>query len=439
MLSSISTTEAIIPLATSLLMGALIGLEREKNKQATKNTSAVGIRTDILICLFGAIAAFFGINYNPWVFYLCLTAILGLIIASYVYLASKFGRIGITSEISTIIVFLIGAIAMAGYVQISVIVGIITTMILSIRKFIHEAVSKINYAELFNTVKFAIIAFVILPILPNQSYDDLVFGFFLPKAQKAGELSGVSILNPYNIWFIVVLVSGISFLGYVLVKYIGKHKGIAFSGLVGGLYSSTATSLTLANKSREMPKTRFPFIAGITLACGISFIRTFIEIRALNEQFFYRTLPAIGLMFVYMMIIGLVYYLKSKREKIDNTGNFETPFKLKQALKLGGFIVATLILSKVILSFAGVNLYFILSSIMAFFAIDDPVIISTATNVGKLMTTDQAKNLILIVLYLNMVQKVGTVYFFGNRKLVKHMIAIFGGLLLVTLAGIIYF
>lgn len=434
----IETGDILVPLGASLAMGALIGLEREKNKQITQGASAVGIRTDILVCLFGAAAAFLGINVNPWIFIMSFAALGTLTIASYFYLSGKMGRIGITTEISTILVFLIGAIAMSGYVQIAVIIGILTAFILSIRAVVHKAVSNINQTELFDTVKFAIIAFIILPILPNRSFDDQVFGFFLPGAQQTGQLQGISILNPYNIWFLVVLVSGISFLGYILVKYIGKNKGIAFSGLVGGLYSSTATSLTLATKSREMPNTRLPFLAGITLACGISFLRTFIEIRALNEQLFYRTLLPVGLMFIYLMVVGFILFLRSKHEKIDNTGNFETPFKLKQALKLGAFIISTLIITKVVLSLAGVDLYYILASLMAFFAIDDPVIISTAASAGKLMNMEQAKNLILVVTFLNMAQKVGTIYFFGNKKLTKPIATIFGGLLLVTLGCIIY-
>ncbi len=434
----IEASDALIPLGASLAIGALIGLEREKNKQNALGINAVGIRTDILICLFGAAAAFLGINVNPWIFILSLLALSAIVLASYIYLSRKHGRIGITTEISTILVFLTGAIAMAGYVQVAVVIGILVTFILSIRKIIHEAVSNINHAEIFDTVKFAIIAFIILPILPNRSYDDQVFGYFFPNAQQATALHNIEILNPYNIWFLVVLVSGVSFLGYILVKYIGRNKGITFSGLVGGLYSSTATSLTLAAKSKELPKTRLPFLAGITLACGISFLRTFIEVRAMNEELFFRIFLPVSLMFAYLMIVGLFLFIRSKHEKIDHKENFETPFKLKQAVKLGLFIVSTLVITKIVLSLAGINLYYVLASLMALFAVDDPVIISTAASAGKLLTMEQSKNLILTVNFLNMVQKIGTVYFFGNKKLAKPLAFIFGGLLLVTLACIIY-
>ncbi len=432
-------SDILIPLATSLLIGALIGLEREKDKQSSKGVSPVGIRTDILVGLFGAISAFLGMNFNPWVFIICFLSLIGLILASHIYLSSKFGRIGVTTEISTLIVFLLGAMAMAGYSQIAVITGIITTFVLSIRKALHAAVQKIHYFELYDTIKFAIIAFIILPILPNHDFDKEIFGFFMPNMQYAGNAGGIDVLNPYKIWFIVVLISAISFIGYMLVKYVGKNKGIAFSGLLGGLYSSTATSITLAQKSKEMPNTRLPFLAGITLACGISFIRTFIEIRAINEKLFFQTLFPIFLMFAYMMIVGLILMFKSKNEKIDNRTNFETPFTLKKALELGAYIIVAMILAKIALTLSGVNLYMLISGIMAFFAIDDPIIISTATSAGTLIEYGQAKDLILVVTFLNMAQKVGTVYLFGNRKLVKHMAMIFGGLFLVTLAGIIYF
>jgi uncharacterized membrane protein (DUF4010 family) len=432
--------QVILPLGTSILIGALIGLEREKTKQSTKKgLSAVGIRTDILISLFGAIAAFLGEKINPLLFLLCLGALLVLIISSYIYLMARHGRIGVTTEVSTILVFLLGAMSMSGFMQLAVILAIITTLILSLRKYLHKAIYNINYHELFDTIKFAIIAFIILPFLPNADFDLQIFNFFFPGQTPPITFSQINVINPYNIWFLVVLVSGISFLGYVLVKIFGHKKGIGFAGLVGGLYSSTATSLTLASKSKEMPKTKIPFIAGITLACAISFIRTFIEIKALNTELFIKTFIPVSLMFVYLLGIGLYLMFASKKEKIGKTEQMETPFKLKQAIKLGAYIIAALLIAKISLSYVDIGWYYVVSAGMALFAIDDPVVISTSATAGKLMSMDQAKNIILLVLYLNMVQKVALIYFFGNKQLTKPMAKIFGGLLLVTLTGLLYF
>ena len=432
-------TELIFPIGASILVGALIGLEREKAKQANKGVSAIGIRTDILICLFGAISAFLGKAFHPLLFILSLGAMLTLIVASYIYISITKKRVGVTTEISTILVFLLGAMTMFGYMQLAIAIAIVITLILSLRGFLHKAVANINRSELFDTIKFAIIAFIVLPFLPNQNYDRQVFSYIFPNFTVPSNFSQIDILNPYRIWFLVVLVSGISFLGYILVKTIGKKKGIGITGLIGGLYSSTATSLSLAHKSKLHTEIRMPFVAGIVLACGISFLRTFIELRALNAELFTRTLLPVSMMFVYLMLVGFYLLLSNKREHVEHRTTFKTPFELKEGFKLGGYIVGALLLAKTILPFMGINLFYLVSAVMAFFAIDDPILIAAATSAGKLINYDEAKNVIILALTLNMVQKVGIMYVFGNRKLVKPMAVIFGGFLLVSIAGFVYF
>ncbi len=428
-----------LPITTSIIIGALIGLEREKTKQLGKSSSSIGIRTDILISIFGAVSAILGKTISPVLFLICLGAMLILTIASYILLTLKDKKVGFTTEISTILVFLLGAMSMSGYSQLALILAIIITLVLSHKKFLHKAIYNISYPEFFDTIKFAIIAFVILPLLPNQSYDNQIFQAIFPQSQLPTSFNQVQILNPYNIWFLVVFVSGISFLGYILVKTFGKNKGISISGLIGGLYSSTATSLSLAYKSKKFPNIKTPFVAGIVLACGVSFIRTFIELRALNEQLFIRTLIPVGLMFVYLMSVGLYLLFSQKPDKISHTANFKTPFEITEAIKLCAFIVGALIISKILLTFFGLKYYYLIAGAMALFAIDDPITISTAASAGKLIDFENAKNIILMTLFLNMAQKVLLIHFLGNKKLTKQMAIIYGGLFLVSLAGFLYF
>jgi uncharacterized membrane protein (DUF4010 family) len=417
----------IIPLGASILIGALMGLEREKTRITSKGLSAVGIRTDILIGLFGAISALLGQTVGMWIFACCLVAMLILSISSYIYLSIKHDRVGVTTEIATILLFLYGAMTVSGYTQLALILAILTTLVLSLRRPLHNAIYNINDRELYDTLKFALITFVILPLLPNHSYDHEIFNFLFPNQTPPPGFDSINVLNPYNIWFLVVLVSGISFLGYILVKVFGKGRGIAFAGLLGGLYSSSATSLTLAEKSKENPKVIKPYIAGIVLACAASFIRTFIQIRVLSEETFVRILSPIGLMFLYMLIVGLLFMSRSKNNsKTAPINKFETPFKVSQAIKL-------------VLTYTNVEWFMLLSGMLAFFAIDDPIIISTAASAGTLISFDNAKNIIMMVIFLNMIQKVAVAYLFGNRKLVKPLAITFAGLLLVTLAGIFYF
>jgi len=427
----------VIPFAASILIGALIGIEREKNKQSASNLNAVGIRSSIVISLFGAVSAYLSQILSPIIFLISLTAIIILTIASYQYLVTKYGRIGITTEISTILLFLYGALCILGSVQLAITLGIVTTLVLSLKDYLHNIAKNVSTREFYDTIKFAIIAFIILPFLPDKNFDQTILGPLLQAANQ-NTIAGLDVLNPYKIWFLVVFVSGVSYVGYILVKLFGNKVGLSLSGLMGGLYSSTATSLTLAQRSKEMLKTKIPFIAGITLACAISFIKSFIFIRALNQELFLRTLIPLSLMFIYMLGIGLYLMTQTKKEKTAGEQKLKTPFTLKSALKMGAFIVGALLIAKISLSYAQIEIYYIIATLSAFFAIDDPIVISTAASAGNLLNMADAKNIILLVTYLNMVQKVFIVYFFGNRKLVKPMALIFGGLLLVTLVGFIY-
>lgn len=429
--------ELLIPFGSSVLIGALIGIERERSKIRKGGKSPFGIRTSILISLVGAVAAYMGQNYDPMVFILTTITFFTLVLMAYGFLSYKMSRIGLTAEVSVILLYIYGAMCTTGYVQLAVIMGIFTTLVLTTKTYLRGFAAKMKTNELFDTIKFAIIAFIVLPFLPDKNYDDQILDPFLPAIPA--DLATIDVLNPNRIWLLIVFVSGISFVGYMLVKFFGKKVGISLTGLMGGLYSSTATSMTLAAKSKVLTKTTTPFLAGIILALAISYTKSFIFIRALSEDLFNRVLLPLGLMFLYLSAVGIYLFFKSKKEKISETKGFESPFKLKKAITLGGFIVAALLAAKITLSFAGVELYYVVATLSALLAIDDPIVISTAATTGTLIELEDAKNIILLVTFLNMVQKAGIVYAFGNRKLVPPLLYVFGGLLLVTTAGFIYF
>ncbi len=160
----------------------------------------------------------------------------------------------------------------------------------------------------------------------------------------------------------MVLVSGISFLGYILVKTVGNKKGISITGLIGGLYSSTATSLSLAQKSKTYPDITVQFITGIIFSCSVSFLKSLIYIRTLNEDLFNRTLIPVLLMFLYLMAVGLFLLLRKRKDKVTHLDDVKTPFELIEALKLGGFITGALLISKIVLSYASVSLYYVVAA-----------------------------------------------------------------------------
>lgn len=437
-------TKIILPFGTSILIGALIGLEREKSKQQSKNISQIGIRTSILISIFGFVSGFLGQQISPLIFFSSLLSLIILIISSYILLFIRHSRLGITTEITTILIFLFGAMCSYQMTQLAVILTIIVALTLSLRHYLHKTIANISEIEIYDTIKFAIIAFIILPFLPNQSFDNQIFSTFLPEISSANS-AGVNVINPYQIWLLIVFVSGISFLGYILVKALGKKVGISITGLLGGFYSSTASSLTLADKSKKTSgKNLSPYVSGIILSIGASFIKMFIFIRTLNEELFLRLFLPLSIMSLFL--IGVGFFIMLKKSKVDkkeqktvaSTREIETPFKLTKAIKLGGFIVGALLIAKISLAYAEIELYYLFAILTSVFSIADPFVVSTSALAGTVFGIETAKNIILMIIYLNAIQKVAIVYIFGNKKMVRPLLYVFAGFSLVTAIAFIY-
>ncbi|MGL5831313.1 MAG: MgtC/SapB family protein [Candidatus Altimarinota bacterium] len=451
--------QTILKLFVATVVGGVIGLEREKNKQASKEHGPIGIRTEILFSIFGAISILLSQISNGAIFFFCfLTAVIFLCFPM-IWSVKQNSHLNIKTSLSSIIAFLLGSLSMLGEIRLALVTAIAVTLILSMKYVFTRAASTISYTEIIDGLKFIIIAFIILPFLPNQAYDVQVLAYlqigpemFVDPVNMLATCEPVAcdVLNPYRIWLLIVVISGINFLGYILVKAFGQNKGYSFTGLIGGFYSSTVTSLTLSSISKTQTHLKAPFIAGITLACATSFFKMFILIKALNNQLFDRIVPGMLAMFFYLLLTGaLVYAISNRKHKESKkTKNLEkaskkiieikSPLNLGKAFKLAAIVVTTLILANLILTFADINWYYILAALMAFFAVDDPIIVSTSEIAGKAIGLDVAKNIILGVIYLNMLQKVATMYFFGNRKLTKSLALIFGGLLLVTISALLY-
>jgi uncharacterized membrane protein (DUF4010 family) len=450
-------------------------LEREKKKQSQSYNGAIGIRTDILISVFGATSMLFSELISPIIFLASFIAI--LIIGGISYVFNKINSASssnLKTVISSTLVFLLGALTMLGQFQVAIAISIIVTAILSLQTVLHKTIQKISYDEIIDGMKFLIIAFIVMPFLPNQSYDHQIIEFFRPSLEQQQEISVTKteaplvvptspqliqqsnpelasqpeelesdIINPHNIWLLIVIISGIDFLGYILVKLFGKRRGYGLTGMIGGFYSSTVTSLTLSTISKKQTDVKFPFIAGILLACGTSFFKMFVLVRTLNGDLFMKIFPVMATMFLYLMITGgLFHWYAQKKEAISKQKievmKLKSPLHLDSAFKIAFIVVLTMIVANLILKYASLNYYYLLAALMAFLAADDPIIISTAGIAGSVITFDIAKGIIIGVIFLNTLQKVATMFFFGNRRLSKYLAFSMVGLFLVTGLAFLY-
>ncbi len=216
---------------TALAIGLLIGLERERNP-----TAKAGLRTFALVALAGAMSATLADTFAaPSIIAVGLAAVALVMIAAYYHHHEAFHErdSGTTTIAAVMVCFLLGVMALAGHARLAVILGILTTVLLYFKAELGGAVRKLERRDLVSILQFAVVAFVVLPLLPDRGFG--------PYAA----------LNPRHIWLMVVLISGVSLAGYVALRLVGREHGAMLLGLFGGLVSSTATTLAYSRYARS--------------------------------------------------------------------------------------------------------------------------------------------------------------------------------------------
>ncbi|MBI4151480.1 DUF4010 domain-containing protein [Candidatus Woesearchaeota archaeon] len=401
----------------ALALGALIGLEREYAHYRGKGQSYAGIRTYPLIALFGALSAFLSDLISPWILLIGMILVGGVILIAYFTINERVHRyVGATSEVAGFITFFIGVLVHYEQVLLATVLAIVMTLILYARSILHNFARRMEKKELADTLKFAVIAFVILPFLPDEW-----FGPF-------------QLFNPYVVWLMVVLISGVSFAGYIALKWFGE-KGVSLAGFLGGLASSTATTLSFAERSQK-EKTIFRALSlGVILANLAMFGRLLALAFVVNGDVFWKILPSISILGV--IVVGFSYYLWKKTKKIKAKIRLASPFTLWPALKFAALFAAIVALTKI------VNVYFstrgiYLVSFFSGFVDIDPVALSLAQLAKTTISVDVAHDGILIAMLTNILAKGGIAYWFGGREFGKLVLQFF---LVLTLIGtvLLYF
>ena len=225
-------TRQLVNLLAALLIGALVGIEREKNKAASGNVGIGGVRTFILFSLAGAFGALVAQALgSPLVLASAVIGVVALTCVGYVVQArSKPEAVGLTAALT---VCLLGAACTAGYPELALAGGIAVSAFLAYKQSLHGLVAKLGPDDISAGVKLLAASFIVLPLLPKQPIDP--WGALVPR----------------SLWLLVILIAALSLVGYVATRALGSERGTAITGLSGGLVSSTAVTLTFAKRSRE--------------------------------------------------------------------------------------------------------------------------------------------------------------------------------------------
>ncbi len=253
----LSQTDFLIRMLIATGIGFVLGLEREFSLRSGKEEIFAGVRTFTLVALMGFLTALLSFVFNHWVFIAGFLSVICIVAISY-WVSSHKGDIGGTTEFATIFTFLLGGLIFMGQINAGLALTVVVIVLLSLKIKLRNIIGQITQEELCAFVRFVIIALLILPFLPDKN-----FGPY-------------DVINPREIGWVIVLTSGIGFVGYVLIKFLGTQRGILLTGILGGLVSSTVVTWTFSKKSKETPTLSGNYAVGIFSAATIMIVRVFI-------------------------------------------------------------------------------------------------------------------------------------------------------------------
>jgi uncharacterized membrane protein (DUF4010 family) len=393
-------------LAIALFIGALVGIEREKRKASSEQTAIGGIRTFILFAEIGAVSA--GVSTHlasPWVFAAGFLATAGIVLAGYLAGARlKPDSLGLTTEAAAIVVFLLGGAAMFGYPEMAVALAIVTSSVLAFKQPIHGLVDKIGTDDLYAGLKLLIATFIALPLLPNQPMDPW------------------GALNPYKLWLLVILISSLSLVGYIAVRWFGQGRGTAITAVAGGLVSSTAVTLSFAKESKETGRTGAGalLVGGILLAWMVMFARVVVEVAVVNRALLPPLLIPILSMGVAAAVGAGWLMLRgggSAKRPAGGDVPLKNPFSLTAAIRFGLLFAAVLLVVALVQHYLpGRGLYAVAA--LAGLTDVDAITLSMASCAGDGSCTQQnAVGSIVIAALTNTLVKAGMVFSLGAASM----------------------
>ncbi len=400
----------------SLLIGALIGIERERDP-AFRDQLFAGLRTFPLIALLGFLSGLLGYVFSPVVYIVLAAGFLGLIIVSYVFSVRQ-GWFGSTSEVTAILVFVLGTLVFWEFYALSIAAAVVVMLFLSLKAPLQRFLDRVNTEDIYATIKFAIITTIVLPILPNETMGPL------------------DVLNPRHIWYMVVLIAGISFAGYLLVKIYGSHRGISLTGLLGGLVSSTAVTLSFSQKSREAEQLSRTFASAIILACTIMYPRVLLQVAVVNQSLLAMLWPHLAGLTAAGVLVSL-WLMRGSRSQQTSAVKLENPFELKSAIKFGLVFAVILFVAKAGQMYFGDNGVYLAAALAGITDVD-AITLSMASLAKGAIAETTASTAILLAIVTNTLVKAGMSIMLGAVALRRYAIPGFGVLFLTGAAMVVW-
>ncbi|NBC47285.1 MAG: DUF4010 domain-containing protein [Gammaproteobacteria bacterium] len=323
----------LLDLAVAFAIGLLFGLERGWHghgaQQPGETKKPAGVRTFGLIGLLGGAGGVIAQTLSPLVLGLMFVALAAIAVGSFLFHVRETGETGSTTLVAELLAFALAALSTLGHQAEAASAAVVSTLLLGFKPQLHRWLARIDQAELQATLKLLLITVVLLPVLPDRGYGP------------------AEALNPYELWSLVVLIAAISYVGYFAVKMLGANAGIALTGLLAGLASSTALTLQLARIGRAQRERANLLTAGILIANTTLFPRVLVIIALLKPALALALTPPLIGMTLLTLLPTALFWLRRGAQLDANALQVSNPLALGQALRFGLLLAAVMLVARI--------------------------------------------------------------------------------------------
>jgi uncharacterized membrane protein (DUF4010 family) len=401
----------VFELALVLFLSLLIGLEREEHKARAGHYVFGGVRTFPLLGLVGyGLARLSGGDV--------LSVAIGFVVVGALMAVSYWHKVradpdaGATTEVSGLLTYLVGGLAYAGAYWMAVTLGVVTVLLLELRVGLERLAARVGRDEVTTFAKFLVLAIVVLPVLPDRPFTRFA-------------------INPFRTWLILVAVSGLSYASYVLQKWLQERSGVLVTALLGGAYSSTATTVVLARRAKEGGAPRL-YAGSMLAASGVMYLRMVILVSLFDPQLAMVLAPWFGGLAVLGIGAGSLLALRHPAPRSAVPRPATNPLQLRPAVLFGGAFLLVLVLTRLAIDYVGRGGLYGLAGLMGLSDVD-PFVLGLARSGERAEPLHVAAVAIVIAAAANNVAKGVYAGLLADRSTGRLALAL---LMLLAVAGL---
>ncbi len=401
---------AIYGAVTAVLIGLLLGLERQRSHD-TKDELFAGIRTFPLLSLAGFLAAH---SQRPWLLPLVMACVGALVVISYARTSGR--QLGATSEVVALLAPILGSVVAAGEPMLAAASGVVIAVLLNLKAPLHRLAGGITDGELLAILKFAVVAVVLVPLLPARAMGP--WGAVVPR----------------QVGIVVVILCAVSLGGYLLVRLLGNHAGWALAGLLGGLVSSTATTLSFSGKARAVPGLEGALAVGVLLASTILYARGLLLFLFFDRELALHLLPRVLALFALSVAVAAWQYRGQGRGPETEAVALGNPVELGRALLLAVLFAGVLVAARAAQERLGSGGLLLTGLVGGLVDVDSVTVAATQVHRQGAASKEAAAGAYLLATLSNLAMKGGIVSVVGGGALARRVLPGFGAVAALTVA-----